>query len=208
VRAFTLVYGLVLVLVVNVKILVADLGSQWGHRIYRTLRDLNVETKMLPVDSPLSEITDVDGLVFSGGALRIGKGEDPMAANCGSYMDYLDEKNIPFMGVCAGQQLIVLHYGGEVKPARVPEFGNVELIVDDADDLFAGLPEKFTVWASHNDEVFKAPGFKTLAHSKDVPIHAFKHEKKPIYGTLFHPEVAHTQHGEEIYANFVKLCKR
>ena len=190
------------------KIPVADLGSQWGHRIYRTLRDLNVETKMIPVDSPLSTIKDVDGLVFSGGALRLGKGESSEAGNCEKFMDYLDKNEIPFMGVCAGQQLIALHYGGEVKPARVSEYGNVELFLDDADELFEGFPKKFVVWASHNDEVTRAPGFKILAHSKDVEWHAFKHEKKPVYGTLFHPEVTHTQHGEEIYANFVKICKR
>jgi GMP synthase (glutamine-hydrolysing) len=190
------------------KVFVADLGSQWGHLIYRRLRDLNVETKLVPVDSPLESIADADGLVFSGGALRIGKGETEIAGNCGAFLDYCVEKEIPVMGVCAGQQFIALHYGGDVKPAKVPEYGNVDLIVDYANDLFEGLPEKFTVFASHNDEVVKAPGFKTLAHSKDVSIHAFKHEQKPIYGTLFHPEVAHSQYGKETYENFLKVCKR
>lgn len=189
------------------KVFVVDLGSQWGHLIYRRLRDLDVETKMVSVDSPLEGISEIDGLVFSGGALRVCKGEDSMAANSGAFLDYCIEKSIPVMGVCAGQQFIALHLGGRVKPARVPEYGNVELSVDYADDLFEGLPKNFTVFASHNDEVVDAPGFKTLAHSKDVAIHAFKHESKPIYGTLFHPEVSHTQHGEEIYRNFLSVCK-
>ncbi len=190
------------------KVFVVDLGSQWGHLIYRRLRDLGVETKLLPVDSPVDSLDGLDGLVFSGGALRVGKGEETMAGNCGAFLDYCIEENVPAMGVCAGQQFIALQLGGEVKPARVPEFGNVDLIVDEPDDLFAGLPEKFTVFASHNDEVVSAPGFRTLAHSKDVAVHAFKHQKHMLYGTLFHPEVAHTQHGEEIYANFLKLCRK
>ncbi|MFH1056521.1 MAG: GMP synthase subunit A [Candidatus Micrarchaeota archaeon] len=190
------------------KVFVADLGSQWGHLIYRRLRDLNVETKLIPVDSPVEAISDVDGLVFSGGALRIGAGESGMAGNCGAFLDYCVEKIIPVLGVCAGQQFIALHYGGEVAPARVPEYGNVELVVDEKNDLFQGLPNKFTVFASHNDEVVKAPGFKPLAHSKDVAIHAFKHETKAVYGTLFHPEVVHSQYGKEIYENFVKLCRK
>lgn len=189
------------------KVFVVDLGSQWGHLIYRRLRDLNVDTRLLPVDSPVDSLKDLDGLVFSGGALRVGKGEETMAGNCGAFLDYCIEHKIPALGVCAGQQFISLHLGGAVKPARVPEYGNVDLIVDEADDLFSGLPKNFTVFASHNDEVVNAPGFRTLAHSKDVAIHAFKHEKHALYGTLFHPEVAHTQHGREIYGNFLRTCK-
>ncbi|MEM4255577.1 MAG: GMP synthase subunit A [Candidatus Norongarragalinales archaeon] len=190
------------------KVFVVDLGSQWGHLIYRRLRDLNVDTKMVSVSSPISSIEDVDGLVFSGGALRIGKGEAETAGNCGEFLDSMIEKGTPVLGVCAGQQFIALRLGGIVQAAKTPEFGNVELTVDYANDLFEGLPEKFTVFASHNDEVVEAKGFKTLAHSKDVAIHAFKHESKSIYGTLFHPEVVHTQYGKEIYENFLKVCKR
>jgi len=144
------------------KVFVVDLGSQWGHLIYRRLRDLDVETKMVPADSPLSDVETVDGLVFSGGALRVGKGETEMAGNCGLFLDSAVERGTPVLGVCAGQQFIALRFGGEVRPAKVPEYGNVELVVDYANDLFQGLPEKFTVFASHNDEVVKAPGFKTL----------------------------------------------
>jgi len=192
----------------TVKVFVVDLGSQWGHLIYRRLRDLDVETKMVSVDSPASGIENADGLVFSGGALRVGKGETEMAGNCGEFLDSAVEKGTPVLGVCAGQQFIALRFGGEVSPAKVPEYGNVELIVDYANDLFEGLPEKFTVFASHNDEVVNAKGFKTLAHSKDVAIHAFKHDSKSVYGTLFHPEVTHTQYGKEIYENFLRICRK
>jgi len=89
-----------------------------------------------------------------------------------------------------------------------PSVKHLVLIVDEADDLFAGLPSRFTVWASHNDEVVNTPGFEVLAHSKDCSNHAFKSLKRPIYGCLFHPEVEHTEHGEGIYANFLKLAKR
>lgn len=188
------------------KVFVIDLGSQWGHRIWRTLRDLNCGVEMLPVTTPVKKIKEADALVFSGGALRLGKGEAATAGNCGAY---LDEFEGGILGVCAGQQFIALHYGGKVKPARVPEFGKVEITVDERNDLFAGLPKKFIAWASHNDEVSVLPkGFKRLAHSKDCKNHAFKHEKRGLYGTLFHPEVAHTEFGEKIYENFLKACKK
>ncbi|MCG2825912.1 MAG: hypothetical protein L6265_04890 [Thermoplasmatales archaeon] len=35
-----------------------------------------------------------------------------------------------------------------------------------------------------------------------------KHKKKPFYGVQFHPEVEHTEHGYDIFRNFLKMCKR
>jgi GMP synthase (glutamine-hydrolysing) len=187
------------------KVFVIDFGSQWTHRILRTLRYLEVDAKIVPVDTPLHEIAECDALIFSGGAIRIGLGE---ADRIGNARKYLEEFQGPIMGVCAGQQFIGMHFGGKARPSAGPEFGKVEIIVDDKDELFDGLPDSFIAWASHNDEVVDTPGFKVLAHSKDCSNHAFKSLSRPIYGTLFHPEVEHTEHGEEIYANFLRMCKR
>jgi GMP synthase (glutamine-hydrolysing) len=186
------------------RILVVDLGSQWTHRIWRTLSYLNVDTDIISCKTPL-EIIDADGLVLSGGAIRLGLGE---VKELKEVSNYLDNFGKPIIGICAGHQFIGMHFGGKATPAKKPEYGRVELIVDDADDLFKRLPKKFNVWASHNDEIASVPHFKILAHSKDCVNEAMKHESKPIYGCIFHPEVEHTEHGEEIYANFVAMCKR
>ncbi len=185
------------------KILVVQNGSQWEHRIWRVLRDLGVESRLVPNNTPFSGVEDADGLVLSGGALRIGEGA--AAGNCAEYLNLFRG---PILGICAGQQFMAAHYGGLVAPAKTPEFGRVEITVREADDLFEGLPEKFVAWASHNDEIVEAKGFRLLASSKDCKWHAFRHESLPRYGTLFHPEVQHTEHGEKIYENFVRVCKR
>lgn len=187
------------------KVVVVDFGSQWTHRIHRTLKYLDADSKIVPVSEPVSEILKADALVISGGAIRIGLGEGTQTGNT---REYLDKFSGPIMGVCAGQQFIGLHFGGKARPSAGPEFGKVELLIDDHNELFAGLPDKFTIWASHNDEVVETPGFKILAHSKDCSNHAFKSLKRPVYGCLFHPEVEHSEHGSEIYANFLKLAKK
>ncbi|MFA4982852.1 MAG: GMP synthase subunit A [Candidatus Micrarchaeia archaeon] len=184
---------------------IVDFGSQWTHRIHRTLTYLDVESKIIPVSTPFSEIRKSDALIISGGALRIGIGG---AEQTGSTKEYLEKFEGPILGICAGQQFIGLHFGGKAQPAAGPEYGKVELIIDDKDELFAGLPDKFTVWASHNDEVVGTPGFSILAHSKACSNHAFKSNLRPIYGCLFHPEVEHSEHGSEIYANFLRIAKR
>lgn len=187
------------------KILIVDFGSQWTHRIHRTLKYLDAESQIVPVTTPVKNVLSADALIFSGGAIRIGLGDAKQTGNAGKYVEKFQG---PMLGICAGQQFLGLHFGGRALPAAGPEFGKVEIIVDDRDELFAGLPEKFIAWASHNDEVVETPGFKVLAHSKDCSNHAFKSLSRPIYGCLFHPEVEHTEHGSEIYANFLKLIKR
>ncbi|MCX6772252.1 MAG: GMP synthase subunit A [Candidatus Micrarchaeota archaeon] len=187
------------------KVLIVDFGSQWTHRIHRTLKYLDVESQIIPVTTPVKNILSADALIFSGGAIRIGLGDTKQTGNS---RKFLEKFQGPIMGICAGQQFIGLHFGGKAQPAKGPEYGKVELIIDDHDELFEGLPDKFSVWASHNDEVVDTPGFKVLAHSKDVTNHAFKSLSRPVYGCLFHPEVEYSEHGSEIYANFLKIVKK
>ena len=189
---------------INMKVYVVDNGGQWTHREWRVLKYLGVETKMIPNTTPLSEL-DVDGLVLSGGAPRIGLSSEKMGNN----KQYLEEAEFPMLGICAGHQFMALVFGGEPAPSEVPEFGKAELFVDDHNSIFRGLPDKFNVWESHNDEVVKLPkDFKILAHSKDCKIQAMRHTSRPLFGLQFHPEVDNTDHGEEMFKNFLEECKR
>lgn len=188
-----------------VRIVVIDNGGQWTHREWRTLRDLGVDTEIKANTTPLDEL-DVDGLVLSGGAPRVGL-EDTLG-NCGTY---LDEADVPILGICAGHQFMARHFGGKAEAAGTPEFGKTELELEDGveqDDILAGLPERSTVWESHNDEVTVVPdGFEVLGHSPDCEVQAMRHTGRPVFGLQFHPEVSHTEHGERIFENFVDLCK-
>ena len=189
---------------INMKVYVIDNGGQWTHREWRVLKYLGVETKMIPNTTPLKEL-DLDGLVLSGGAPRIGLSSDKMGNN----KEYLQEAGFPMLGICAGHQFMAMVFGGKAAPSEVPEFGKAELFVDDQNSLFRGLPNKFNVWESHNDEVVELPkDFKILAHSKDCKVQAMRHNSRPLFGLQFHPEVENTEHGEEIFKNFLEECKR
>lgn len=189
-----------------VKIYVVDNGGQWTHREWRTLRDLNVDTKIIPNTTSFDELNkeNINGLVLSGGAPRIALNSD--LGNCS---EYLEKAIFPILGICAGHQFMARYYGGEAKPSRVPEFGKVELhLLETSDPLFEGVPTKSIVWVSHNDEVTVLPkGFIHLGQSENCKIQAMKQNKKPFYGLQFHPEVEHTEYGEQIFKNFVKMCK-
>ncbi len=185
------------------RVLVVDNGGQWTHREWRVLRDLGVETEIIPNTTPLENIK-ADGLVLSGGAPRVGVNQEKMG-KCG---DYIDKATVPILGICAGHQFMASHLGGKAGPSKVPEFGKVLVTIDDEDDLFKGLPETLVAWESHNDEVLEMPkGFVALAHSDNCQIQAMKHTSRPLYGLQFHPEVERTDNGYEMFQAFIDICQ-
>jgi GMP synthase (glutamine-hydrolysing) len=188
-----------------VKIFVIDNGGQWTHREWRTLKYLDVETKIIPNTASVKEILNEnpDGIVLSGGSPRIGL--DGELGNCA---ELIDKANSPILGICAGHQFIARHFGGRVESSKIPEFGKVELIIITKDSLFDKIPKKSIIWTSHNDEVTKIPkDFLRLATSENCEFQIIKHKDKNLYGLQFHPEVEHTEYGIQIFKNFIKLCK-
>jgi GMP synthase (glutamine-hydrolysing) len=183
------------------KVYVVDNGGQWTHRIWRVLRELGCDSKIIVNTTPVNEI-DADALVLSGGAPRIAW-ESPKLGNC---TDYLQHFSGPILGICVGLQLMVVYCGGKAGPSEVPEYGLAKIKIIQEDDLFKGLPKELLVWESHNDEVKIAKDFTVLAVSENCAVQAAKHVKKPYYGIQFHPEVNNTEHGEEILKNFVNVA--
>ena len=182
------------------KVYVVDNGGQWTHRIWRVLREIGCDSKIIANTTPVRQI-DADALVLSGGAPRIAW-ESPKLGNC---TDYLQNFQGPILGICVGLQLMAVYCGGKAGPSDVPEYGLARIRVIEEDDLFKGLPKEFLVWESHNDEVKMANGFTVLAVSENCKVQAVKHLQKPHYGVQFHPEVNNTEHGEEILKNFVNV---
>jgi len=185
------------------RVYVIDNGGQWTHREWRVLKYLGVETKIVPNTTPLEQL-DVDALVLSGGSPSVSLEGDRMGRN-GEYLDHAD---FPILAICAGFHFMVNHYGGTTGPAARPEFGKATLYVDEPDDIFRDLPREFVVWESHNDEVKVLPDvFTLLAHSDDCPVEAIKVKDRPFYGLQFHPEVENTEHGHEIFRNFLRAVE-
>jgi GMP synthase (glutamine-hydrolysing) len=169
------------------------------------LRDLDVQSEILPNTTPFSELK-VDGVVLSGGALSLEGTDTPL----GRVAEWIDQAPFPVLGICVGHQFLGRHFGGTVGRSSAPEFGRVAVSVDAPDHpLFRDVPSSLTVWSSHNDQVERLPpGWRRLAHSPSCPVQAMAHPSRAILGVQFHPEVEHTEHGREIFRNFVNLCHR
>ena len=68
---------------------------------------------------------------------------------------------------------------------------------------------KKSVWMSHEDAVVKLPkNFSVIAYTKDSKLTIIENKMKQIYGVQFHPEVTHTDDGDQLFKNFLFLiCK-
>ena len=182
---------------------VVDNGGQWTHREWRMLRYLKVDTQIIDNTTPVSELRELDGLILSGGAARVGlTGE---LGNCGAYLAL----DIPILGICAGHQFMARHYGGDARESPEPEFGAMEIeLIEDGGAIFAGTGQTQTVWESHNDEVHVVPeGFFITAGSPSCKVQGMENEAGDRFGLQFHPEVNDSEFGKEMFENFVALCR-
>ncbi len=186
------------------RVYVVDNGGQWTHREWRVLKYLKVETRIIPNTTPFDQMGQVDALVLSGGAPDVAS----EAGRMGNNGEYIDKADFPILGICAGMQFMATHFGGSTGPAVRAEFGRTRLYVDEEDQLFRGVPREFDVWGSHNDEVKTVPeGFEVLAHSDTCRVEAMCSSKRPLYAVQFHPEVENTDHGMDIFRNFLRAVE-
>ncbi|MBI4476844.1 MAG: glutamine-hydrolyzing GMP synthase [Acidobacteria bacterium] len=189
------------------NILVLDFGSQYTQLIARRLRELQVYSEVLPFNTPADEIRrrTPAGVILSGGPRSV---HEAGAPRC---VPELFDMATPVLGICYGMQLMTDMLGGEVASAPHREFGHAVVTVQprgNGEPLFTDLPSELRVWASHGDYVkAEPPGFSVVATSANAPVAAMEAPARKLFALLFHPEVAHTDHGMEILRNFAfRVC--
>jgi GMP synthase, PP-ATPase domain/subunit len=186
-------------------VLVLNFGSQYVQLIARRIRELGVYSQIVPFYERVEKLLEKKpyAIILSGGPASVYMPKAPLPD------ERLYELNIPILGICYGLQAITFQLGGVVEKAQRQEYGRAKLQVLKEDPFFEGLPTSFDVWMSHADKVSKLPpDFEVLASSENSPYAVIRHREKPIYGVQFHPEVAHTQYGKEMLANFLfKVAK-
>jgi GMP synthase (glutamine-hydrolysing) len=190
--------------VTHQTIVVLDFGSQFTQLIARRLRELSVYCEILPFDTPLAEVERRRpvGIILSGGPTSVSEAGAPRC-DAGVF-----DTGVPVLGICYGMQLMTATLGGQVEPAPHREYGLATIQVAPGAPLFASVPSELRVWASHGDFVrAQPPGFRVTATSTNAPVAAMAADDRRLYALLFHPEVAHTDHGTDILRNFAyEVC--
>lgn len=186
-------------------ILIIDNGSQYTHLIKRNCRDLGVETELINSRVQMPDLIKYSKIILSGGPSSVYTDPPNLSSEiCKKIKN--NELNIPVFGICYGQQMIAHIFGARVDKGKSAEYGITEITVEKNSKILNGINGKFKAWVSHFDEVKEVPkGFKKIAHSDSCNIEAIEHETRPICSVQFHPEVWHTENGEKIISNFLKL---
>ena len=183
-------------------ILVLDFGSQYTQLIARRLRELSVYSEIISFSTPIEKLREKNpvGIILSGGPKSVSEAGAPKCA------PEIFDLGTPVLGICYGMQLMTDELGGQVRRSGQREFGHAQVRVTgngSPPKLFSQVPSDLRVWASHGDDVSAVPpGFTVAATSATTPIAAMEAPDRQLYALLFHPEVAHTDHGLAILRNF------
>ena len=183
---------------------VLDFGAQYGQLIARRVRDLNVYSEIVPCDISADELREMapSALILSGGPASVYAEDAPRVDPA------IFELGVPVLGFCYGHQITAVTLGGKVAHSEIGEYGPATIERDHDSVLFNSTPLKQTVWMSHRDSVCEVPEGFTVTASTDVcPVAAMENAERRIYTTQFHPEVKHTEHGQQILSNFLfSIC--
>jgi GMP synthase (glutamine-hydrolysing) len=184
----------------NDLVLVVDFGAQYAQLIARRVREAHVYSEIVPRSMPIAEMLEKKpaAIILSGGPASVhvegAPDIDPAIYNAG----------VPILGICYGAQLVARDLGGEVRKTGSGEYGGTDLSVLGSSLLFAGQPVAQRVWMSHGDSITAAPpGFAVTASTDAVPVAGLEDRERGIYAVQFHPEVVHTERGQDILKAFL-----
>jgi len=190
-------------------LLVLDYGSQYTLLIARRLREIGVYAEVIDgrAERPPEDFK-VHGIILSGGPDSV---NDADSRRIPAWVMQLGK---PVLGICYGMQLLVEHFGGQLRGGKGREYGRAEMnlapeICGPAARIFYGLPVAQTVWMSHGDDIAALPdGMVRAGLSADGVVAAICHRELAVAGLQFHPEVNHTEHGRQMLESFVReVCR-
>ena len=181
-------------------VLVVDFGAQYAQLIARRVREAHVYSEIVPASMTAREMLarNPRGVILSGGPRSVYAPSAPLLD--GAVLD----SGLPVLGICYGAQLLTEMLGGAVARTGTGEFGRTPLIKTADSALMQAWPASSEVWMSHSDSIVGAPpGFSVTAATAEVAVAAFEHPARAIYGVQFHPEVVHTERGQDLLRAFL-----
>ncbi|WP_425546041.1 glutamine-hydrolyzing GMP synthase [Aeromicrobium halocynthiae] len=189
-------------------VLVVDFGAQYAQLIARRVREASVYSEIVPHSMPVEEMLarDPKAIILSGGPASVYTPDAPRLDPS------LVDGTVPVFGICYGFMAMAAALGGDVARTGQREYGRTGVEVVEPGTLLDGLPGSLVSWMSHGDEVVGAPeGFTVNARSPRATVAAFEDVERRLAGVQWHPEVMHSEHGQDVLERFlvdIAGCRR
>lgn len=120
---------------------------------------------------------------------------------------------IPLLGVCLGHQAIGQAFGGKIIRAKTVMHGRLSDMYHNNTGIFSNLPSPFSATRYHSlvidqtrvPECLEVNCWTQEQDGSMEEIMGVKHKTLPIEGVQFHPESILSQHGHQIFKNFLEI---
>ncbi|MGL5140595.1 MAG: anthranilate synthase component II, partial [Acinetobacter baumannii] len=120
---------------------------------------------------------------------------------------------IPLLGVCLGHQSIGQAFGGKIVRAKTVMHGRLSDMYHSNKGIFSNLPRPFSATRYHSlvidqetlPDCLEVTCWTNEADGSMEEIMGVKHKTLPVEGVQFHPESILSQHGHQIFKNFLEI---
>ena len=185
------------------KILLIDNYDFFTFNLYHYISSLNTTVDVVrnnKINSKEIKKRKYDKIVISPGP-----GNPNQSGNCINILKSL-HKEIPFLGVCLGHQIIGQVFGSRIVQAKKLMHGKTSKIKHNKKGLFKNIHNNFEATRYHSLVVDRNRLPKSLlitAVTKNKTIMGLMHKDFDIHGFQFHPESISTKVGMKLIKNFI-----
>ena len=185
------------------KILLIDNYDSFTFNLYHYISSLGVKVDVVSNDKIKAK--DVKKNKYNKIVISPGPGNPSQSGNCINILKSL-HKEIPFLGVCLGHQIIGQVFGSKIIQAKKLMHGKISRIKSKKIGILKNLPKTFEATRYHSliiDKKTLSNSLEITAETEDGLIMGVQHKVYNIHGVQFHPESIKTKLGIKILKNFV-----
>ena len=185
------------------KVLLIDNYDSFTFNLYHYISSLKVTVDVIRNDK--ITVKDIKKNKYNKIVISPGPGNPNQSGNCINILKSL-HKEIPFLGVCLGHQIIGQVFGSKIIQAKKLMHGKISKIKSKKIGILKNLPKTFEATRYHSliiDKKTLSDSLEITAETEDGLIMGVQHKVYNIHGVQFHPESIKTKLGIKILKNFV-----